>query len=183
METTTSEQFLLYGLSAEFSTIEELIAATKQAYEAGYRKMDAYSPLPSHELSDALHADDPRLPWLIFLAGVAGCVGGYLLQWWINVVDYPLNIGGKPFHSWPNFIPVAYECTILAAAGCAVVAMLALNGLPRPYHSIFNAPNFERASRDRFFLCIEAQDPRFDLNATREFLLSTSPLAVSEVEA
>ncbi len=171
----------IYGLMAEFDEPTLLVAATHRAYQEGYRRMDAYSPYPIEELHEALGAHHTRLPLIVLIGGLCGCLGGYLLQYWISAIAYPVNVGGKPFHSWPAFIPVTFECTILAASLSAVLGMLALNGLPMPYHPVFNAPRFALASRDRFFLCIEARDPRFDLNGTRRFLEMLRPREVSTV--
>ena len=170
-----------YGLMAEFDDPNELVNATRQARTRGYRKMDAYSPLPIEELHEALGAHHTRLPLIVLIGGIVGCLGGYGLQYWAAAVAYPLNIGGKPLHSWPAFIPVTFECTILVAALSAVFGMLALNGLPQPYHPVFNVPRFALASRNRFFLCIEATDPKFDLHDTRTFLESLNPREVTAV--
>ena len=172
----------LYGLMAEFDSPADLLEAAGRAYEEGYRRMDAYSPFPVHGLAEALGFRRTRLPLLVFFGGIAGCVGGYGLQYWISAIDYPLNIGGRPLNSWPAFIPVTFELTILVAALAAVLGMLALNGLPLPYHPVFNVPEFELASRNRFFLCIESTDPKFDRGETNHFLESLKPLAVFEVE-
>jgi hypothetical protein len=171
----------LYGLMAEFDNPTELVAAANAARLDGYRRMDAYSPIPIEELHEALGFHHTKLPLIVLLGGIFGGVGGYALQYWTQVIAYPLNIGGRPFHSWPSFIPVTFETTILGAALSAVFGMLALNGLPMPYHPVFNAPRFALASRSRFFLCIEARDPRFDLEATHRFLESLNPRGVSEV--
>jgi hypothetical protein len=171
----------IYGLMAEFEEPAQLVAATERAYQDGYRRMDAYSPYPIEQLHEALGMHHTRLPLIVLIGGLAGCIGGYLLQYWISAIAYPINVGGKPFHSWPAFIPVTFECTILAASLAAVLGMLALNGLPRPYHPVFNVPRFALASRNRFFLCIEADDPRFDLEATREFLQALGPREVATV--
>jgi hypothetical protein len=171
-----------YGLMAAFDGPADLIEAARHAYAQGYRRMDAYSPFPVHGLAEALGFERTRLPLLVFLGGAAGGIGGYSLQYWINVIDYPLNVGGRPLHSWPAFIPVTFELIVLAAALAAVLGMLALNGLPRPYHPVFNVPEFESATRDGFFLCIEATDPQFDGGQTRRFLESLKPQAVFEVE-
>jgi hypothetical protein len=170
-----------YGLLAEFEEPGALVAATRRAREHGYSRMDAYSPLPIEELHEALGAHHTRLPLLVLIGGLAGCIGGYGLQYWASTIAYPLNVGGKPLHSWPAFIPVTFECTILVAALTAVFGMLALNHLPQPYHPVFNVPRFALASRNRFFLCIEAADPRFDLNATRAFLETLGPREVTVV--
>jgi hypothetical protein len=173
---------VLYGLMAEFASPSDLVDVARRAHAEGYRRMDAYSPFPVHGLAEAIGFTRTRVPLLVFLGGLAGCIGGYYLQYWISVIDYPLNVGGRPFHSWPAFIPVTFELTILVAALAAVLGMLALNGLPRPYHPVFNVPAFELATRNRFFLCIEATDPRFDGSQTKRFLESLQPQAVFEVE-
>jgi hypothetical protein len=172
---------VIYGLMAEFEDPTSLVTATERAHHEGYRHMDAYSPYPIEELHDALGARHTRLPLIVLIGGLVGCLGGYALQYWSSVIAYPLNIGGKPLHSWPAFIPVTFECTILAAALSCVLGMLALNGLPMPYHPVFNLARFALASRNRFFLCIEAKDPKFDLEATRRFLESLEPREVSTV--
>jgi hypothetical protein len=171
----------IYGLLAEFEDANALIAATRQSREAGYRYMDAYSPLPIEELHEALEVHDRRLPFIVLIGGIVGGLGGYALQYWVSAIAYPLNVGGKPLNSWPAFIPVAFETTILVAALSAVLGMLALNGLPQPYHPVFNVPRFALASRNRFFLCIEERDPLFDLNATRAFLERLDPREVTVV--
>jgi hypothetical protein len=162
----------LYGMMAEFHSPSEVVEAAHRVRHEGYRKVDAYSPYPIEALSEALDFHHSRLPLLVLLGGIAGLVAGYALQYWAAVIEYPMNIGGRPFHSWPSFIPPAYETTILFAALTAVLGMLALNGLPQPYHPVFNVPNFALASRDRFFLCIEATDPKFDRDRTRRLLES-----------
>jgi Protein of unknown function (DUF3341) len=171
----------IYGLMAEFDDPTSLVTATERAHHEGYRCMDAYSPFPIEELHEALGSHHTRLPLIVLLGGLLGCIGGYTLQYWSSVVAYPLNIGGKPLHSWPAFIPVTFECTILAAALACVLGMLALNGLPMPYHPVFNLPRFALASRNRFFLCIESKDPKFDVEATRRFLETLNPREVSAV--
>ena len=170
-----------YGLLAEFDDATSLVAATERAHAEGYRRMDAYSPFPIEELHHALGARPTRLPLIVLIGGITGCVGGYALQYWASAIAYPLNVAGKPLHSWPAFIPVTFECTILGAALSAVLGMLALNGLPMPYHPVFNVPRFALASRNRFFLCIEATDPKFDVEDTRKFLETLSPLEVTTV--
>ena len=172
----------LYGLMAEFSDPTEVVAAARKVHEAGYRKIDAFSPYPLEALTGALGLHHSRLPLLVLLGGVTGLVAGYGLEYWASVIEYPMNIGGKPFHSWPAFIPPAFETTILFAALAAVLGMLALNGLPEPYHPVFNVPTFALATKDRFFICIEASDPKFDPDRTWSFLLSLGPRVVSEVE-
>ena len=171
----------LYGLIAEFDSPTTLVAAAQRAYAEGYRKMDAYSPIPIEELNEALGLRRTRLPALVLLGGILGGLGGYALQLWTQAVAYPLNIGGRPLHSWPQFIPVTFETTVLGAALAAFVGMWAFNKLPMPYHPVFNVPAFARASTDRFFLCIEAADKKFDPHATRRFLEGLHPVGVSEV--
>ena len=173
----------IYGLMAEFHQPAEIVAAAERAHREGYRRLDAYSPYPIEALGEALHLHHSRLPLLVLSGGVLGALAWFGLQWWTSVVDYPLNIGGKPLNSWPAFIAPTFETTILFAVLTAVLGMLALNGLPEPYHPVFNVPSFALASRDRFFLCIEARDPRFDRDATRRFLESLPGVSgVSEVE-
>jgi hypothetical protein len=172
----------LYGLMAEFDSPLDLLDAAQRAYEEGYRRMDAYTPFPVHGLAEALGFHRTRLPLLVLFGGIVGCIGGYGLQYWIAAIDYPLNVGGRPLNSWPAFIPVTFELTILVAALAAVLGMLALNRLPMPYHPVFNVPEFELASRNRFFLCIEASDPRFDSGETKRFLESLKARAVFQVE-
>jgi len=171
----------VHGLLAEFDDPTSLVAAAERARHEGDRRMDAYSPFPIEELHEAIGAHHTRLPLIVLIGGLVGCGGGYLMQVWVSASAYPLNIGGKPLHSWPAFIPVTFECTILAAALTAVLAMLALNGLPMPYHPVFNVPRFALASRNRFFLCIEAADPKFDVETTRDFLETLNPREVTTV--
>jgi len=171
----------IYGLMAEFDSPTALVSATEKARLAGYRMMDAYSPIPIEELEEALGLQRTRLPILVFLGGLLGGLGGYSLQYFASTSWYPMNVGGRPFHSWPQFIPVMFETTVLGAALTAFIGMWALNRLPQPYHPVFNVPEFARASTDRFFLCIEALDPRFDRSGTRQFLEGLRPVGVSEV--
>lgn len=172
----------IYGLMAEFSDPENLVAATEQTYQHGYREMDAYSPFPVEGLAEALGMHHTRLSLVVLGGGVAGAVGGYLLQFYASVISYPLQVGGKPLNSWPAFIPVTFELAILGAAFAAVLGMFALNGLPQPYHPVFNVAEFGQASRDSFFLTIEASDPLFDLDETRKFLEQLDPKSISEIE-
>lgn len=172
----------VFGLVAEFGSAVDLVSAARAAREEGYRKMDAYSPFPVHGLSEAVGFRVRKLPWIVLAGGVVGALGGFFMQYYASVIDYPLNIGGKPLNSWPAFIPVTFEMTILLAAFSAVLGMLALNGLPRPHHPLFNSERFEGASCDRFMLCIESGDPKFDMDGTKEFLQSLNPAAVEEVE-
>jgi hypothetical protein len=167
---------------AEFNAPAELVAAVRRVREAGYRRVDAFSPYPMEALSEALDLHRSRLPLLVLFGGVAGLVVGYGLEYWASVIEYPMNVGGRPIHSIPSFVVPAFETTILFAALTAVLGMLALNRLPEPYHPVFNVPTFALATKDRFFLCIEATDPKFDLDQTWSFLQSLGPRAVSEVE-
>ena len=171
----------LYGLMAEFATPTALVHAAEQARLEGYRQMDAYSPIPIEELNEALGVRRTRLPILVFLGGLLGGIAGYSLEYWTQAIAYPLNVGGRPFNSWPQYIPVTFETTVLGAALSAFVGMWALNKLPMPYHPVFNVPAFARASRDRFFLCIETTDPRFDRFQTAKFLETLHPMGVFEV--
>jgi len=176
-----SDQPQIYGLLAEFSDPNELVAAARDTHLEGYRRFDCYTPFPIEELADVMHQHHSLLPLLVLIGGICGCVGGYAMQYWVAAVAYPVNVGGRPFHSWPAFIPVTFECTILVAALTAVFGMLALNGLPMPYHPVFNVPRFALASRNRFFLCIESKDPKFNLEQTRRFLETLKPREVSTV--
>jgi hypothetical protein len=171
----------VYGLMAEFETPTDIVVAARKAYEEGYRKMDAYSPIPVEGLSEAVGFHHDRVALVCLVGGLLGLATAYVLQYWINVVAYPLNIGGRPFHSWPSFIIVTFELTILFGGLAAALGMLAMNGLPMPYHPVFNVPTFAFASRDRFFLCIESIDPKFDMSVTRRFLEELQPHSISEV--
>lgn len=177
-----NQQEPLYGLVAEFDSPEAITDAANKAREAGYKVMDAYTPHPVHGLDDALGMAPTRLGWAVLIMGMVGGVSAFFMQWYANVVFYPINIGGKPLNSWPQFIVITFEATVLLASFTAGLLMLAKNGLPKPYHPIFNAPNFEAATRDRFFLCIEAKDSKFDSEKTRTFLEGLSPINVAEVE-
>jgi hypothetical protein len=171
----------VYGVMAEFEDPVRLLRAAERARDAGYRKMDAYSPFPIEGLHEALGAPRTILPLIVLLGGIFGGLGGYALQFWVSAIHYPLNVGGRPLNSWPAFIPPTFECTVLGAAIAALLGMLALNGLPCPHHAVFNVDRFALATRNRFFLCIEAKDIRFDERSTREFLESLAPREVSTV--
>jgi hypothetical protein len=167
---------------AEFRDPDQLLAATQEAYQEGYRRMDAYSPFPVEGLSEALHIERNWLPYLVLAGGILGALAGYGMQYYTAVIAYPHNVGGRPLNSWPAFIPITFEMTVLFAAFAAVVGMLVMNGLPRPYHPVFNVPRFKLASRDRFFLVIHARDPQFDQEQTHRFLAGLGADEVYEVE-
>ena len=171
----------IYGVLAEFETPHQLAAAVWAARSQGYRRMDAFSPFAIEEVSNALDFRTTRVPLVVLIGGILGGLGGFLLQYWVSAIDYPINVGGKPLNSWVAFIVITFECTILGAALSAVFGMLALNGLPQPYHPLFNVPAFTRVTKDSFFLVIESTDPLFDLQRTREFLAVLNPRTISEV--
>jgi hypothetical protein len=177
MPTTTE----LYGLMAEFDHPEPLVNAAREVYEAGYRKIDAFAPMPVDGLAEAIGFRSNAVSQLVFVAGLSGAIGGFGLMYWISVIAYPHIVAGRPLNSWPAYIPVTFECMVLLACLTAVLSMLILNGLPQPYHPVFNAIQFERASSDRFFLCIEAADPLFDEEVTRRFLEELHPREVMDV--
>jgi hypothetical protein len=172
----------LYGVMAEFDSPSELVAAARRTYQEGYRRINGYSPYPIEELSEAIGFTRTSLPLIVLIGGILGGLGGFFMQYWMEVIDYPLNVGGKPYNSWPAFIPITFECTVLVAALAAVLGMLALNKLPQPYHPVFNAPNFALATRDRFFLVIEANDAKFKRGEVRQFMKSLGATDVSDVE-
>jgi hypothetical protein len=171
----------IYGLMAEFGSPEELLKATQAATAAGYTRVEAYSPLPVEGVAESL-GFRTRLPLVVLLGGIFGGLFGYAMQYWISVIDYPINIGGRPYHSWPSFIPVTFECTVLFAGLTAVIALIASNRLPQPYHPVFNVPRFSMASDDRFFLTIESTDPQFDETKVRAFFEGVGPSGIFEVE-
>lgn len=172
----------IFGIMAEFDTATELVDAAREIRDAGYKKTDAFSPFPLHEIDEALGIKRSILPFLVLGGGFAGLFTGIALQYFVHVVDYPLNVGGRPYFSLPSFIPPAYELTILFAAFTAVFGMLFLNGLPQPYHPVFNVPRFALATREKFFLLIEKKDPQFDYEKTRSFMESLNPQEVFDVE-
>ena len=182
LETKATAQAELFGLMAEFVEAEELLHAAERAHEAGYRDMDAYTPMPIDGLAEAIGFRRTLVEKIVFVAGVLGATGGFMLCWWMTVVAYPHIVAGRPLNSWPAYIPITFESMVLVSCIVAVIAMLMLNGLPQPYHPLFNVKEFERASRDRFFLCIESTDPKFEIDDTRNFLESLEPLEVMEVE-
>lgn len=170
-----------YGIIAEFDHPEDVIEAARHAYDRGYRLMEAYTPFPVHGLPDALGFKHNKIPAVVLIGGIVGGLGGFFMQYYSAVLSYPIDVGGRPFNSWPAFIPITFEMTVLFAALAAVFGMLGLNGLPRPHHPVFNAPNFALASRNRFFLCIQARDPLFEAEAVRQVLSEHHPIAVNEV--
>lgn len=175
-------QSAIYGYLAEYTTPESLVEAATRAYAEGYRKMDAYSPMPVDGLAEAIGFTKNRIPLLVLIGGILGAATAYGMMYFSAVIHYPIDIGGRGLNSWPAFVPITFELTILFGSFAAVLGMLGLNGLPMPYHPVFNAPGFAMASRNRFFLCIESRDPKFDHVATRTFLESLKPKSVVEVE-
>lgn len=170
-----------YGLMAEFDSAQELVAAAHKTHAAGYQKMDAYSPFPVEGLADAIGFHKNSVAFVVLVGGIIGGLSGYALQYWVSTIAYPLNIGGRPYHSWPSFIIVTFEMTILFAGLAAAFGMLALNGLPMPYHPVFNVAEFAKASDNKFFLIVFSSDPKYDGARTREFLKGLAPRAISEV--
>jgi len=176
------ERGRIWGMLAEFETPEDLLQAARRATEVGYRRMDAYTPFPIHGLSDAMGFRPTKLPLLVLAGGLIGCASALGMMWFSATIHYPINVAGKPFASWPMFVPITFELTVLCASLFAVFGMLGMNGLPMPYHPIFNAPRFAFASRDRFFLCIEARDPRYQEDDVRAFLGGLNAKEVVAVE-
>jgi hypothetical protein len=178
-----SELPTIHGAMAEFDTPEELLAAGERAYAAGYRRMDAYAPMPIAGLAEAIGYKRNKVAFCVLIGGICGACFGFGLLEWMTVVAYPHNVGGRPLNSWPAYIPITFECMILFASLTALVSMLAMNGLPKPYHPVFNVAAFDRASIDKFFLCIESSDPMFRAEDTLEFLRETGAKEVSVVPA
>ncbi len=172
----------LHGVMAEFDSPSGLLAAAQKTRAAGYRDLDAFTPYPIEEVAEAIGFHDRRLSKIVLGGGVTGLLAGYGLQYWVHAITYPVNVAGKPLNSWPQFVPVTFELTILFSAFAAVVGMIVLNGLPMPYHPVFNVPRFVSASRDRFFLLVEATDPKFDRKQTMDFLRALHAKDVTEVE-
>ena len=171
----------IFGLMAEFENVNDAIVAARRTYAAGYRKLDAYSPFPVEELSEAIGFHKNGVALICLIGGLLGGTAAFTLQWWINNVSYPLNIGGRPLNSWPSFIIVTFEMTILFSGLSAVFGMLALNGLPMPYHPVFNVPRFEQVTRDKFFIVIFSSDKNYDVIGTRQFLEGLGATMVAEV--
>jgi hypothetical protein len=176
-----SGQGSVYGLMAEFDSPQELLTAAEKTHGAGYKQIDAFSPFPVEGLADAIGFHKNRVSLVVLIGGIIGGLSGYLLQYYVSVISYPVNIGGRPLHSWPSFIIVTFELTILFGGLSAAIGMIALNGLPMPYHPVFNVPEFAKASDDKFFLVVFASDPKYDAARTREFLKGLAPRAISEV--
>lgn len=174
---------VLYGLIAEFDSPEELMAACRVVRDAGYKKIDAFAPFPVAGLSEAIGFKDKLIPTLMLIGGIVGICWGIGIQFFGLGLSLPINIGGRPLWSWPNFIPITFETMVLTAAFTGGIGMFALNGLPRPHHPVFDAPNFDRASTDKFFLLIEAEDPKFDLDETKQLMLGLGTERVNEIQA
>ena len=178
---TPTSDMPLFGLMAEFDSAEALVEGARRMYAEGYRKLDTYSPFPIEPAWEAIGAHDTTLQKLVLGGGILGCLGGFGLCYWVSVIAYPLNIGGRPYNSWPSFIPVTFETTILVASLTAVVGMILLNGLPMPYHPVFNVKRFSLASSESFFLTVEADDPKFDRRRTLDFMKGIGAREVNEV--
>lgn len=178
---THSEPQGLYGVIAEFEEVNAAVAAARKVYQAGYRRINAYSPYPVEELSEAIGFHKNWVPLIVFIGGLAGCLGGFALEYWTSAIAYPINVGGRPYLSLPSFIPIMFECTILVASFSAVIGMFMMNRLPQPYHPVFNVPSFHRATTDRFFVCIKADDPKYNHAETTAFLAGLGAKEVSDV--
>jgi hypothetical protein len=171
----------IYGLMAEFDSAQDLLDAAHKTHEAGYQKLDAYSPFPVEGLAEAIGFEKNRVALVVLIGAIIGGLSAYALQYWVAVITYPVNVGGRPYHSWPSFIIVTFELTILFGGLSAAIGMLALNNLPMPYHPVFNVAEFAKASENKFFLVVESTDPKFDAASTRSFLMGLAPRMVAEV--
>lgn len=172
-----------YGLMAEFDSHTELLRAAEAVRDRGYRRFDTFTPYPIEGMMEAMGKSDHRLSYIVLFGGIVGALSGFFMEWFASVRSYPLNVGGRPWNSWPSFIPITFEMGVLFASFAALFGFMALSHLPKPYHPVFNVPRFSQATRDRFFLCIEAVDPRFDEPATRRLLEDLHPLGVYDVAA
>ncbi|MFZ0814901.1 MAG: DUF3341 domain-containing protein [Candidatus Sulfotelmatobacter sp.] len=171
----------IYGIMAEFDSPTALLTAARRTFQAGYKKIDAYSPFPIEGLAEEIGFHHDEVPLVVLIGGIIGGLTGYLMQYWCAAIAYPINVGGRPYHSWPAFIPITFEMTVLFGGIFALFGMLALNGLPMPYHPVFNVPRFAMASKDRFFLIVFSSDPKYDPAGTRDFLQGLQPRSISEV--
>jgi hypothetical protein len=171
----------LHGVMGEFASPQDLVTAIEKVREEGYTKLDAYTPFPIEEAWEALGHHKSPVPLIVLIGGMVGGLSGFFLQYWVSVIEYPLNVGGRPLNSWPSFIPVTFECTILGAVLAAVAGVFILNGLPEPYHPVFNVQRFAFASRNRYFLCIEAVDPKFDRDTAHQLLLDLHAVEATDV--
>jgi hypothetical protein len=171
----------IYGLMAEFDSAQELLDAAERTHQAGYKKMDAYSPFPIEGLAEAIGFEKNSVALVVLICAIIGGLSAYALQYWVAVITYPTNIGGRPYHSWPSFIIVTFELTILFGGLSSAIGMIALNGLPMPYHPVFNVAEFAKASENKFFLVVESTDPKFDPAGTRSFLSALAPRMIAEV--
>jgi len=178
---TSTRDASIYGLMAEFDSAQELMDAAHKTHEAGYHEIDAYSPFPIEGLAEAIGFHKNRVPLVVLLGGLFGGISAYALQYWVAAITYPVNVGGRPFHSWPSFIIVTFELTILFGGLSSAIGMIALNGLPMPYHPVFNVPEFAKCSENKFFLVVFSSDPKYDPAATRSFLNGLAPRMIAEV--
>ncbi len=179
---TSEASNTLFGVMAEFESSQELVDAARKAVARGFTKLEGYSPVPIEELNDIIHKKRTILPKIVLAGGLTGMATGFALQYWASVLEYPMNVGGRPQASWPTFIIPSYELTILFASLSAAIGMIVLNGLPQPYHAVFNVPRFSLASSDKFFLVIESTDPNFEARSTKDFLSGLGAKGVYDVE-